>query len=597
MMARRRVVTVVPAVLLAVLATPLTEAAEDVLSVVPEGALGYAVVHRLAETDAKARSLGEQTRLPVPSLLAMLKEKTGVKKGLDENGSAALVVMPAGAGRSEPVQMLVVPVTDYGQFIEQFDPDDASAKIAKVRVMDGTYLVGSDGGYAVFADPEDRDVLEKALAEPNRISPQVAPMQQWLAENDVAVVVTRRGIELLSVKGQQALRDVKEALSAMGEDVEPAVALFGVYEEILRAAGEEIRLYAAGVRVDQQGAVHVTDWTLVTPGGQADKMISEIQPPQRDLLAGLPAGPFVAAGAGAMPKGLTEALADFSVSVMKAAPKLYGLEDEQAAKLAEISRRSMKGIRGMSMLLGVGKPGESLLSSMVVVLKVDDSDAYLANYRETVKAMNELVKDAETSVLTTTELKDVQVGDVSALKISMKYPVSPQAQEMPGYEEMMKAFFGPEGKIVAYLAAADEHTLVTAYTSKKLLRQCLRAVKRPKTGVSREPGLAETAALLPPGAQWVGYWSPQGTVDFINRIVPAFAPKGQWKLPEFAATPPIGFAAKTTPAGVRTYLIVPPAVVKAVGQYVVEVQKGWGEIQRELESGIDDLESGVDDPE
>ena len=156
----------------------------------------------------------------------------------------------------------------------------------------------------------------------------------------------------------------------------------------------------------------------------------------------------------------------------------------------------------------------------------------------------------------------------------MKLPMAPGSQDVPGYEEMMKKLFGPEAKMVVYVAAADDHTIVTAYTSKDLLLDCLKAVERPGTGLSGDKELAKTAAMLPAGAPWVGYWSPKGTIDFANQIVPAFAPpEVQFKLPEFPPTPPIGFAGETTPGGLRTYMVVPAAVVQAIGDFVVELKK------------------------
>lgn len=50
-------------------------------------------------------------------------------------------------------------------------------------------------------------------------------------------------------------------------------------------------------------------------------------------------------------------------------------------------------------------------------------------------------------------------------------------------------------------------------------------------------------------------------------------PQAVFKLPEFPDTPPIGFAGETTPDGLRTYMVVPAPVVKAIGGYIGEVEK------------------------
>ena len=576
-MTRRIVATVVPALLMTTLTMSPARAAEDVLGVIPEGALGFAVVNHLGETDAKIQELGKLVQMPVPSPLGMLKLSLSLQKRLDEKGAAALVMMPGEDGSLVPIQILFVPVTDFGQFVGQFNPDDASAKIAEVEVMDSSFLVGSDGGYAVFAEPKHREVLESALASPHRVAEEVAPLKQWLAANDVGVVIMRKAVELISTRGQEELKKVKTMMADMpadmGADMQAAVAVFDVYGEILEAIGDEVQTYAAAARVADDGSVYITDWALMTPGGSAAEALGQVEAPKGNLLAGLPSGPFVIAGAGAISEKIGEALIDFSVGIMKAAPQLYGIDEEQAVEMGKISRDSMRGIRGMGMLMGVGEPDGTLLDGMAAVMKVDDSQEYLTNYQKTIQAMNELAKETEGTVFSGMELEKVQIGDLSALKLTMKIPVAPQAKQMPGYDEMMKTLFGPGGSITAYIAAADEETIVSVYTDAEALRKCVEAVKNPKSGLAADAGVIETAALLPPGAQWVGYWSPQGTVAFASRMMDMFAPDEAMELPEFPDTPPIGFAAKATTGGIRGYMVVPASVIKSIGEYIVEFQK------------------------
>lgn len=577
-MARRSVLLVVSTVLLAVLTTSFAPAAEGVLDLIPEGALGFGIVNRVAQTDAKIVALGKQLQIPAESLLNMLRAKTGLQAGLDEQGSVAVVLMPG--DNVEPIQLLLVQVTDFGKLIAQLGPDDATAAIVRVKVLGSPFLVGSRGGFAVFTEPRHRPTLEKILDAPKRAPEDVAEMSKWLGESDVAVVVQRPAIALLTGLGQAKLQEAKAMFGALpaqpgfgDAEVETIAAAFGFYEQVLKVIGEEVQTYAAAARVDDAGNVHLEDWTVMTPGGTADQALKQVKPPQGDLLAGLPSGPFVVAGAGALPEGLAKALIDFSVGIMKAAPGLYGLDAKQTAKMAEISRQAMKGIRGMGMVMGVGKPGDSLFSGMAVVMKVDDSDAYLADYRKVLGVMNEVVKDSESWVFSAAEVEQIQVGKVSALKITMKAPAGRQVKALPGYEEMMKALFGPDGTITAYVAAADRQTIVASYSGEKLLRQCIRAVRRPQRGLSGREELAATAALLPDGCQWIGYFSPKGTIDFGNRFVRAFAPEEAVGPPPFPATPPIGFAAKTTPGGVRGYAVVPAQVIQAIGKYVNEIRR------------------------
>lgn len=579
-MVRRRTLITLLAMWPALLAATFAQAAEDVLGVIPERALGFVLVNRLAETDAKIQSLGQQMQLPVPSPLEMFKTAAGVPEGLDEKGSAAIVVMPGKDASKQPVAVLnFVPVTDYRQFIEQLKPNNASAAIVEVQVRGRSFLVGNRGGYAVVAEPRYRDALEKALGAPRRTPREVTPLREWLAEGDFAGVVTRRGVELLCAKGQEALQDVKRSLAALPEDkrkgMEAAVGVFTVYEKMLKAAGEEISGYAFALEADENGALHLTERMRFTSGGRAAKMLSQVKPPEGDLLAGLPGGPFVFALGGTLPESLGECLMQFSAEVMKAAPGLYGLNNQQVDKLVEISTQSMKGLRGMSMMMGVGKPGDPIYSDIAVVETVDHAEAFMANYKKTLEVMNQLVKEAGESMLTITKLEDVEIGGVPALKLTMKIPMAPGAVKMPNYEEVMEKLFGPGGKIVAFVAVADDHTIVSAYPRRRLLRESLKVVDGTRPGLVGDPQVAKTAAMLPSGALCVGYVSPKGTIDFINRVIPAMTPEGKspLRLPDFPPTPPIGFAVKAAPGELRSHTVVPAAVVKAVGGFVAELKK------------------------
>jgi len=578
-MSRRCAFTTVTVTCLVLLAATVAQAAEDLLSVIPEQSLGFVLVNRLAESDAKIQALCRQMQLPAPSPLSMLKAQAGIKQALDEKGSAAIVVMPGEEAGSPPAAVLFLPVTDYPQFIGQLKPEDASAKIVEVRIADQSLLVGNRGGYAVAVKPSNRHVLEQVLDLPKRPAADVAPLGELLADGDLAGVVTRRGVELLSAKGQAALQQAKKELAALPDDkklgMEAAIAVFGVYERIVKAAGEEINSYAFAARIDDGGNLHVAERLRVTPGGQAAKMLSQVKPPAGNLLAGLPEGPFVFALAGVLPESAGECLMQFSAEIMKAAPGLYGLNGEQVDKLIEISRQSVKRLRGMSMMMGVGQPGDPIYSNLAVVETVDDSKAFLAEYHQTIAVMNELLKDAKNSILAPSKLQEVEVGGTPALEFTMKIPTTPAAANVPNYDELMKKLFGPGGEIAVFFAAADDHTIVASYTGKKLLQQSLEAVKGTSPGLAGDPGLAKTAAMLPSGAQWVGYISPKGTIDFVKRVIPLFAPEGKAAsdLPEFPPTPPIGFAVKTTPDGVRSHTVVPAEVWKAVGGFVAELKK------------------------
>ena len=158
----------------------------------------------------------------------------------------------------------------------------------------------------------------------------------------------------------------------------------------------------------------------------------------------------------------------------------------------------------------------------------------------------------------------------------MDYGRAPGAKEIPNYEQMMEKMFGPGGKMTIYMAVADEHTVVWGYTSEDLVRRGMKALSAPKQGLAGDEGVAGTAALLPPNAPFVGYWSPKGTVDFVKRMIPAVTPGADVasKVPDFPQTPPIGCAATASGAELRAHLVIPAEVVEALGGYIKEIRAG-----------------------
>ena len=72
-MTRRRALVTAAVTCLVLLAGSLAQAAQNPPEVIPEEALGFAVVNRLAETDAKIQRLAKELGLPVPSPLRMFQ--------------------------------------------------------------------------------------------------------------------------------------------------------------------------------------------------------------------------------------------------------------------------------------------------------------------------------------------------------------------------------------------------------------------------------------------------------------------------------------------------------------------------------------------
>jgi hypothetical protein len=584
---------VLPWACLVLLAAAPARAAENVLKLVPDSALGFLLVNRPAEVDGKLQELGRQMQLPVPSLLAKIKQAGGIAEGFDEKGTAALLLLPPEDTRLG-VPIILVPVTDYGKFIAQFNPGEAEAGLTKIEVRGAPVWARSIGGYAALTCGGVSKTVTglMGLKLAGEVPAGLAPLEAWLTENDFAAVITRPGIKIVSAKAQEGISRMKATFAKLGETgktkqmagrMKQAVAGLEVYVKLLQALEREVSLCGLGAQLDKQGVLRVTSRTRMVAGGKWAQLVAPIQPAKEDPLTGLPAGPYVMAGGGVVPPGTWEAVMRFSVDMMKAMPDLYGLSDEQADKLQHSIKLSMlKQIRSTSMVWGVGQSGAPMFAGMVGVMRVDDTAKFMADYEQYFKEYNEVVKQAKSPFLQPGEVEKIAIGGVPALQITIKIP-SPPGSQPAQIARVMEFMFGPGGKVVLWLAAADGHTVVFGY-NKRAVQEAMDAIKQGRPGLWQDADLAKTAALLPPGAPLVGYLSPKGTIEFVKRIAMAVPPGAKTPeypkhlafLVDFPATPPIGLAITTAPGELQTHMVVPPEVFKAAAGVYLRTVKGEG---------------------
>jgi hypothetical protein len=555
-----------------------------VVELIPRDALAVTVVNGLANLDAKIQQLGRGTQLPLPSPFAVLETAAG-KGTLDQKAAAALALVPGPSDHPAPAVVLYVPVTDYDKLIVQLQAKDASQEIAEVRMMDQSLLATHKGNFAVMAEPAHRAILEKIVSGTENVAGELAEFESYLKEHDVAGVFTSSGVDMFVGLGQKGLEEAKAALKQRGGDeMNPGLAAIDLYAEMLRGLGSEVDGLGWGLKLDEKGVLHVTSRIRFNPAGAIAPLLRDAKPYEGDLLAGLPAVPFVFVFGAVVPPESYGPMMDLSGNFMKAAPQLYRLEPGQVDTMIQMSKESLVGFRGMTFLVGVGQPGDPLYSEMLGAMHVDDSADYLAKYQEYWKKLNQALGDAEGSFLANMALEEVEVDGVSAQKLTMGdwgafAGTVPEPEE---FDAIMEKLFGPGGKMTAYLAAADKQTVLVNYTDTDLLKTAMRCVKTGEKRLADAADIRKTKALLPPGAQAVGFMSPKGLIAFINRMA-ALMPKrgGPPRLPEFPDAPPVGWAAKASPEGLETDLVLPAEVLSAIGEYVTTVQKWRAELKAE----------------
>jgi len=541
-------------------------AEDDVLKLVPEKALGFVVVNRPETADAKLQELGQQLKLPIPSLLTKLEGPGGISTALDKKRPVALLVLPPKDDASIPAVIVLAPVEDYAKFLEQFKSNETEAGVTKIDLFHSAKLVRSVGSYAAITEEPCRDAL-KDLKAADEVPAALAPWQTWLAKKDAAAVVLTPGIRLASEKLQQGIAAAKMAMSQMGAQGQQALAGLEMYVTFFKAAEKEVASFGISLERNRQGVVRLCQRACLVPGGSWGRSIGDSKPAEQVVLAGLPAGPFVFAGGGSLSESSMPSLMNWSFGMIKSMREMYGLSEEQADELSKLAEVKFPPIRGFSFELGLGADDEPILSRMVGVMRPADGKTYLADYEKYAAAYNKIVEKIESPVFRPLKCEKIEVDGIASLKVTVTMPQMPNMP--PQTAKLMESMYGTGGKMVARIVPVDENTVLFSYAGDEPLHKAIAAVKEGKPGLAGDAGVAKAAALLPPGALCRIYLSPAGTLDFVKRAVALVMPAGaNVHIPEFPATPPIAVGVMTGRDEVEAQVIVPAEVFQEIGRLV-----------------------------
>ncbi len=575
----------------------------DPLSVIPEDALGLAVLNRLGDTNARVQKLTQKMQIPVPDLLPMAQMFTGIQQGLDTKGGLAAAVFAdehedAFWGMSLAV---FVPVTDYKVFLEQLQPEDAAAQITEVTVLGGKYLAAKKGGFAVFTSISQKHVLEHVLASSKNATAGLAPLHPWLGEQQAAVIVTPAGKKLLFAKAGEFLSLGLDAIGAgvandagekkdedddkadendkkpVADEAQSIKELIKSGKELLAEAESEVTQFGVGIRIDDQTAVHVSARALFTPKGKLSEWAAEVKVPKGGLLAGLPPSKFVIAYGGVTPD-VHPALAHLIDRLSETGLEKMGLDDELRKKYATAVSRQRANRLNSCGLLGQLRPGDSIAATSGMVEHVKNAKDHIKLTRDVLEVVQKATADRSETKKSIYELNEVTIGDLKALEVVTDMnallgagnPDAAMAEQLQGF---FSKLFGNEGVMRIYLAVADDHTVVSGY-SKELLQRGVAHVRSGEVGLERDPQIARTMALLPNGVQWAAYVSPQGLLQWIDVLMREVLPaQMNFRIPPFPPSDPIGLGAKVSAAGLDAEIVLPESVVSGIGQYVGLLQQ------------------------
>lgn len=543
----------------------------DVLQVIPDDAIGFALVNRLGQSNEKFAALAKRMKLPLPgNPLEMAKDALGVEKGLAEKGTVAVAAFPGRMEEDEPRGVVYIPVTDYQAFIGQLEPKEPTAAITEIKLKDGKAMVaGKRGNFAVLAALEDRELLERALKSTKSLATWAEPIYAWLAENDTAGVLTGHGIKLIGAHARRGLEEARQGLLNLPPEAQFVGKFIDGVQELIKSVETDVTHAGTGARIDAEGNIHITARAQFRKDSGFAKTGASVKPPPGGPLAGLPAGPFVVAFGGVISEDGMKSLVNMNVEILKSTGQ--NLSAESLKKLEQAYQKMMTGMTGMGLIWQVGKENQPLFSGMAGAFHTKDAAQYLADYEKSIGVMNEVFKELNVPFLPTYEVKKVKVNGKQALEMSMDFAGGfGLPEEVQG---MIQKMFGPDGKMSVSLAARDDKTIVMRYTKAEGLKELLDGQG---AALANDRGIMRVATGFPPaGSQWAFYLSPKGATAFADRAVKTFLPI-PIDVPQFPATPPIGAAARINSQGLELHIVLPAAVVDNVAEYVDQLKRLFG---------------------
>lgn len=539
-----------------------------VLDAIPPDSIGFVVIHNLTDASRSIDEVAKLVQAPAPGLLAQAKNMTGLVRGLNEQGDLAIVLTSIDPA---PKHVILIPVANVADFFAALNMEEPADGIVEVQLIGLPTLVGRKGDYAALAPASDRDALEQFLAATTNLATD-ASLAAWLDTNKASVVVTSHGTKQLLPKLTNGIRAMQEQLrQVQGEQGQFAANAMNLYLDLFQAAESEVEQFGIGLRIDSAQTIDLVKRVQFTPGGACAQWAANAQPAARDVLAGLPAVPFVMAFGGVVSEAAMEHLMKFSEKMVQSQP-MFNLSPEQAEKYAQLSAQTMSGVQSMSMLMGVAEPGTGIYGNTTAVMTFEDTQHFLDNYEKSLAELRELAQESKSPAIPVAATQRIMVGDTEALEVSMDLPDMKQLMPpgSPDPQKMMQFMVGADGKMKIYVAPADDHAVVMAYTSLERLKAALDFYRSKQPGLANDASIAKVAAALPPGSQFVVYVSLSGMAQVIQQTATSMVGIQPTAIPDFPESPPFGMAVKVSPSGAEGHLIVTGETLRTIGDVVAK---------------------------
>lgn len=160
----------------------------SVLSVIPGDALVAVAFQDLQTLDARVAGLSKAFGEPLQPL-RLAKFALGIAEGIDDHGSAAVVLVPVnGDGPVAQGLVLILPTSNHDELLAFFDPSEMGGGVSRVTIRGRPSFAASRSGYTVFGS--DLETVKSVVSSGRPLVAQCSDSQlELIAGHDVSVYV------------------------------------------------------------------------------------------------------------------------------------------------------------------------------------------------------------------------------------------------------------------------------------------------------------------------------------------------------------------------------------------------------------------------
>lgn len=548
-------------------------AAPAVLEQVPDDSSVVIVVNDLKGLSTKISNAATRMNLPIPpDLLGMVSQKVGLTKGLDQNGSMALLLeLPKdtdkGADQANdsgtPPFVLLVPTTDSKAMLAELKLGEPEKDgITPATLPNG----GDESGYVITAGKfvafaQDKAALSRFVAHKGTLDKALTPeLVKTFEANDVIVYANVPQFADKAIKQMDDAKQGIEMMATMGAGDESAAntiktaldMYFSGIKQVLtdsNAGAMTLRLNDGGATLGFAGHFKA--------GSTLAKMVSAQKPLAGVNLDGLPAGTLLGAGVLKVDPGTMSDLVGKLMDLAASNPAAVKAGNvEELKKAGELSKQMIVLVNG-NMKFAVYEPADPSKGwiNAVELVEVSDPVKYQELLKESAKtnfgganAMNPAMK-----VSVTTTPKALTVKGVELNKFVMKMAFNEgadQTEQSKIQQKMLDTLYGPGGLTLYSGIVGEKQLVVIVGGDEKFAEAAVNAAVSKSTALSSAPEIAGASKDTLANPSIVGYmpvdrWIKLAQKQYMGVKAPATAEGGGMAIGA-AATPvtvSVGFSA------------------------------------------------------